>query len=40
MAKRGRSPKRGPNYVQIISLIISFLVVLSMILAVLPIATQ
>jgi len=36
MAKRGRSPKRGPNYVQIVFYILSFIIVLSMILAVLP----
>ena len=41
MARRGGPPKRrGPNGLQIVTWIIVFLVVTSMVLSVLPIAAQ
>jgi hypothetical protein len=41
MARRSGSPKgRGPNALQIVTWIIVFLVVVSMVLSVLPIAAQ
>jgi hypothetical protein len=38
MAGRGRSPKRRINWVQIVFYVLSFFIVLSMILAMLPLA--